>query len=143
MSQIIRDITEIARCGVQYRTDQLTPMGLKACHASYLTEICRCPGISQDRLAKLICINKSNVARQAAILEEDGFVTRTPSAADKRVMELYPTEKTLALLPQLSQILTRWEGCITSSLTAEEIELLSGLLAKMKARASQYMEDRG
>ena len=142
MSQIIRDITEIARCGVQYRTDQLTPMGLKACHASYLTEICRCPGISQDRLAKLICINKSNVARQAAILEEEGFVTRTPSAADKRVMELYPTEKTLALLPQISKILTCWEGCITSSLTGEEIQLLSDLLAKMKAKAGQYMEDR-
>lgn len=143
MSQIIRDITEIARCGVQYRADQLNPMGLKACHASYLTEICRCPGISQDKLARLICINKSNVARQAAILEEEGFLTRTPSAADKRVMELYPTEKTLALLPQLSQILTCWEGCITGSLTADEIEQLSGLLAKMKVLASQYMEDRG
>ncbi len=143
MSQIIRDITEISRCGVQYRTDQLTPLGLKACHASYLTEICRCPGISQDRLAKLICINKSNVARQAAILEEDGFVIRKPSPIDKRVMELYPTEKTLELLSQISQILTCWEGCITSSLTAQEIELLSQLLAKMKGKASQYMEDRG
>ena len=143
MSQIIRDITEIARCSAQYRTDRLAPMGLKSCHASYLTEICDCPGISQEKLASKICINKSNVARQAAILEEDGFVTRTPSTADKRVMELYPTEKTLALLPQLSQVLTCWEGCITSSLTAEEIEQLSGLLAKMKVKASQYMEDRG
>ena len=71
MSQIIRDITEIARCGAQYRTEALAPMGLKACHASYLTEICAHPGISQDKLAARICINKSNVARQAAILEED------------------------------------------------------------------------
>ena len=142
MSQIIKDITEIARCGVQYRTDQLTPMGLKACHASYLTEICRCPGISQDRLARLICINMSNVARQAAILEEDGFVTRTPSTADKRVMELYPTEKTLALLPQLSQVLTCWEGCITQDLTDGERALISELLVKMKNRAGLYMEDR-
>ena len=43
MSQIIRDITEIARCGAQYRTEALAPMGLKACHASYLTEICAHP----------------------------------------------------------------------------------------------------
>ena len=27
MSQIIRDITEIARCGAQYRTDALTSIG--------------------------------------------------------------------------------------------------------------------
>lgn len=142
MSQIIRDITEISRCGVQYRADQLAPMGLKSCHASYLTEICAHPGISQDKLARRICINKSNVARQAAALEEDGFITRIPSVADKRVLELYPTEKTLGLLPQLSQILKCWESCITCTLTAEEIEQLSTLLAKMKARATEYMEDR-
>ena len=47
MSQIIRDITEIARCGAEYRAVQLTPMGLKGCHASYLSEICADPGISQ------------------------------------------------------------------------------------------------
>ena len=142
MSQIIRDMTEISRCGVQYRTDYLAPMGLKACHASYLTEICAHPGISQDKLARRICLNKSNVARQVAILEEDGFITRTPSCADKRVMELYPTEKTLELLPRLNELLGCWENCITHDLTEEEKELLSTLLNKMKDRASRYMEDR-
>ena len=142
MSQIIRDITELTRCGAQYRLDQLSPMGLKACHASYLTEICACPGISQDGLARRICINKSNVARQAAVLEEEGFITRTPSPADKRVMELYPTQKALDLLPQIQAILTRWEDCITGDLTEEEKDQLSVLLAKMKIRAAAYMEDR-
>jgi DNA-binding MarR family transcriptional regulator len=142
MSQIIRDITELTRCGAQYRLDQLSPMGLKACHASYLTEICACPGISQDGLARRICINKSNVARQAAVLEEEGFITRTPSPADKRVMELYPTQKALDLLPQIQAILTRWEDCITGDLTEEEKDQISVLLARMKIRAAAYMEDR-
>jgi len=142
MSQIIRDITELTRCGSQYRLDQLSPMGLKACHASYLTEICACPGISQDGLARRICINKSNVARQAAVLEEEGFITRTPSPADKRVMELYPTQKALDLLPQIQSILTRWEDCITGDLTEEEKDQISILLARMKVRATAYMEDR-
>lgn len=142
MSQIIRDIIEIARCSVQYRGDQLAPMGLKSCHASYLTEICANPGISQDGLARIICLNKSNVARQAAVLEEDGFIIRKPSEADKRVVELYPTEKTLQLMPQISQVLKCWETCIADSLTEEERQCLSGLLAKMKDRATKYMEDR-
>ena len=142
MSQIIRDITEITRCGAQYRTDRLAPMGLKACHASYLMEICAHPGISQDQLAKRICINKSNVARQAASLEEDGFVTRIPSATDKRIMELHPTQKTLDLLPEISCILKCWEDCITGDLTGEELALLAGLLEKMKMRASEYMDGR-
>ena len=142
MSQIIRDITEIARTGSQYRTDRLAPMGLKACHASYLTEICDCPGIFQDGLARRIYINKSNVARQAAVLEEEGFILRRPSAVDKRVMELYPTQKALDLLPQLLGILNCWEEWITQELSDEEREQLSGLLTKMKSRSAAYMEKR-
>ena len=142
MSQIIRDITEIARCGAQYRADRLAPLGLKGCHASYLTEVCANPGISQDQLAKRICINKSNVARQAAALEEEGFLTRIPSPTDKRIMELHPTQKTLDLLPEISCVLKRWEGCITGDLTAEELDQLAALLAKMKSRAGDYMDGR-
>lgn len=139
MSQIIRDITEIARCGAQYRTDRLAPLGLKACHASYLIEICAHPGISQDRLAARICINKSNVARQAAILEEDGFVTRTPSAQDKRIMQLYPTQKTLDLLPRLTPILSQWEACLTAEVSDEEREILERVLSRMKDKAAQWV----
>lgn len=140
MSEIIRDITEITRCGSQYRTESLAPMGLKACHASYLTEICAEPGISQDRLAGRICINKSNVARQAAILEDGGFITRVPCQSDKRVMRLYPTEKALELLPKINDIMNAWEECLTQGLTDDEQELLATLLARMKTKASAWME---
>lgn len=142
MSQIIKDITEISRCGAQYRLDHLSPMGLKACHASYLTEICAEPGISQDQLARRICINKSNVTRQATVLEEEGFITRRCSPVDKRVTELYPTRKALELLPQISGILTQWESCITAELSEEEIAQLSSLLSRLKERATKYMEER-
>ena len=141
MSQIIRDITEITRCGAQYRTDKLAPFGLKACHASYLSEICAQPGISQDQLARLICINKSNVARQVVILEEAGFVLRTPCWEDKRVMRLYPTEKTQQLLPQIREIQDAWENCITRDLSEQEKVLLERALLRMKERASAWMAD--
>ena len=141
MSQIIRDITEISRCGAQYRSEALAPMGLKACHASYLTEICAQPGISQDQLARKICINKSNVARQAAILEEDGFITRVSSPADKRILQLYPTQKTLDLLPRISPILRQWEECLTCGISNQEKDLLEQILSKMKDKASAWMDN--
>ena len=141
MSQIIRGITEIARCTTQYRAEALAPMGLKACHASYLTEICAKPGMSQDQLASRICINKSNVARQAAILEEDGFIARTPSSTDKRIMQLFPTEKTLELLPQISQMLVNLEYYLTGDLSEEEKNLLESLLSKTLEKASDWLEN--
>ena len=141
MSQIIRDITEIVRCTTQYRAEKLAPLGLKSCHASYLTEICATPGISQDQLASRICINKSNVARQAAILEEDGFIIRTPSATDKRIMQLFPTQKTLDLLPQLTKLLNGLECYLTADMTEAEKELLESLLTRVLSKAADWMDN--
>jgi len=141
MNQIIRDITEITRCGVQYRTDCFAPMGLKACHGSYLQEICARPGISQEQLAESICINKSNVARQAAALEEAGFITRKTCGRDKRVMRLYPTEKTLELLPEIDRIMANWQDTLTQDLSDSEKAMLERMLRQLLNRASAYLEE--
>ena len=141
MPHIIKTMNEITRCGMQYRTDNLEPFGLKSCHASYLLEICRNPGISQDTLARRICINKSNIARQIVVLEEGGFVERRSSQEDRRVMELYPTEKTLALLPELRKVLGGWSRYLTQDFTEQEIELLGRMLSTMRERAAQWMEE--
>lgn len=136
------DILATARCSAQFRTERMARFGLKGFHISYILHICACPGISQDRLAQRIFLNKSNVARQAAWLEEEGFITRTPSSTDKRVMELYPTEKAEALLPEIRAILTEWEALLTADLTPQELETAGPLLDKMQRRAAQWMNER-
>lgn len=141
MSKLSFDILAIARCHSQYRAEQMAPYGLKACHISYLINICRYPGISQDKLAQKIYFNKSNVARQAAVLEEAGYITRQSAPADKRVMELYPTEKAIALIPEIRKILDRWNDMVTQDLTPEEIETVSHLLDKMKDKAALWMNE--
>ena len=141
MPALMHNITDISRCAAQYRSEQLAPLGLKACHASYLSAICRCPGITQDQLARRIFINKSNVARPLAILEEDGFVERRPSPEDKRATQVFPTQKALNILPQLIQIFRDWEALVAQDLTEEERELAVKMLAKIKTRAAEWMED--
>ena len=141
MPYIVKTMNEIVRCGMQYRNEQLAPFGLKSSHASYLLEICRSPGISQDTLAKRICFNKSNIARQIAVLEEGGIVRRKPSAEDKRVMELYPTEKTLELMPQIRQVLRSWRSYLMEGLSEEEIAVLDKALTSMRSRAGDWMEE--
>ena len=140
MTQLIRDITEITRAGAEYKASRLSAYCLKGCHASYLSEICANPGISQDKLAQRICINKSNVARQAAFLEEEGFIRRTPSSTDKRIMELYPTEKTLELMPEITEILNKWEDFLLADLSETEVEQVHSVLQRMRDKASGWME---
>ena len=142
MPDLMHHITNIARCAVLYRQEELAPLGLKSCHASYMAAICDCPGITQDQLARRIFINKSNVARQLVILEEDGFVERRPSPEDKRAIQVFPTEKGRACLPEINRIFRCWESFVAQDLTEEERRCIVAMLDKMEARSAQWMENR-
>ena len=142
MSELTHNITDIARCAAQYRTEELAPLGLKACHGSYVSVICACPGITQDQLARRIFINKSNVARQLAILEEDGYVERRPSPDDKRAIQVFPTQKAHDAMPEIIRIFRVWESFVAQDLSEEERKSLAAMLEKMKSRSADWMEKR-
>ena len=142
MPDLMHHITDIARCAALYRQEELASLGLKSCHASYLGAICANPGITQDQLARRIFINKSNVARQLVILEEDGFVVRRPSPDDKRAIQVFPTQKAKDSLPQIVEIFRVWEGFVAQDLSEEERRCLVSMLEKMKSRSADWMEKR-
>ncbi len=141
MARLNSSILAIARCNTQFRSERMARFGLKGCHISYILHVCGCPGISQDRLAQRIYINKSNVARQAAFLEEEGYITRAASPTDKRVLQLYPTEKAQSLLPQIYEILADWNALLSDDLTPEEIETVTRILEKMQEKAGDWMNE--
>ena len=142
MPDLMHHITEIARCAALFRQEELTPLGLKSCHSSYLAVICTSPGITQDQLARRIFINKSNVARQLAILEEDGYVERRPSPDDKRAIQVFPTQKARDAMPEIIRIFRVWESFVAQDLSDEERKALAAMLEKMKSRSADWMENR-
>lgn len=142
MYTITRSMNNLVRCMNLYRAEQLAPLELKSCHAGYLLEICACPGISQEQLSRRIYANKSNVARQLAALEESGYVRRSPGEEDRRVMRVYPTEKALAALPRIQEIMDRWEKVVAGQLSVQERERLTALLEDMTCRATELLEEQ-
>lgn len=141
MGNIVAYIRGISRCGRQYRTEALEPLGLKGCHGWYLREICQNPGIFQEQLTESIQVNKSNVARQVAALEEAGFVERRACGKDRRMLRLYPTQKTLELMPRIEEILNGWEATLLQDLSPEELAQLERLLGKLHDRAAAATEE--
>lgn len=137
MSKISRDIMTIARAMRRHRNAYMEPLGLKGLHVRYLMELCAAPGISQDGLAQRLGMDKSNVARQAAALEEQGYLLRSPAKEDKRVLCLQPTEKTLELLPHMQESMDSWENRLTEALTEQEADLLQSLLGKVRKQAEE------
>ncbi len=141
MSKIVCYLTQIARCGGQYRNRRTEPLGISARQSSLLMEICATPGISQDTLARRVFLNKSVVARLLANLEEQGLVERPTCQKDRRVIRLHPTEKALQILPQLQQTSTGWEKFLTADMTVEEIAALESLLSRLQARAAKWEDE--
>ena len=142
MPDLMHHVAEIARCAALFRQEELTPLGLKSCHSSYIDAICTCPGITQDQLARRIFINKSNVARQLVVLEEDGFVERRPSTEDKRAIQVFPTQKALDSMPEITRIFRCWEGFVAQDLSEAERKALVSMLEKLKSRSADWMEQR-
>ena len=140
MSKVVRDLTFVSRCGARYRNRELEPLGLSARQAQTLLEICRKPGISQDELARSVALDKSNITRQAAALEENGLVLRTACLTDKRLIQLNPTDTAVRRVPQIQAVAKAWEEYVTEEFSPEELQTLEGLLGRMKQRARRWME---
>ena len=143
MEQISQILKDISRSGRLYREEMLAPLGLTSRHGLYLREIGLNPGISQEQLAQKLSVNKSNVARQVAAMEEEGYIQRTACGKDKRVLRLQLTEKGLSLLPAIGQVMDSWEALLVESLTESEQQILEILLLRLRSNARQALEEVG
>ncbi|MBQ8351093.1 MAG: MarR family transcriptional regulator [Clostridia bacterium] len=142
MIAIMRYINLLSRAQSIYRADKLQEPQLSPVHHSYVLAICNHPGLSQEELSRHLCINKSNVARQLAGLEANGYIARTPDERDKRQFRIYPTERMLALLPAVRAITEDWNDYLTDGIPEEELAVFHATLEKIAARARQYVGER-
>lgn len=143
MDGIMKYINRTTRCSNFYRTQQLQDTGISGVQCVYLMRISRQPGISQDQLAGQLYKDKSVVARQLATLQQEGFVRKEPSPTDRRVQQLYPTDKTLELLPRIRAVLDQWNVVLTRGFSDEEQKQALALLQRMYENAENELHRNG
>ena len=143
MDGIMKYINRTTRCSNFYRTQQLQDTGISGVQCVYLMRISRQPGISQDQLAGQLYKDKSVVARQLATLQQAGFVRKESSPTDRRVQQLYPTEKTMELLPRIRAVLEQWDEILTRGFSGEEREQALSLLRRMYENAENELHRSG
>ena len=138
MPSLTRYINIVSRCAAIWRADKLEGTELGDQHHSYILVVCRHPGISQDAIARKLFLNKSNVTRSLAYLEEHGFVTRERDREDRRQTLVYPTEKAFEVLPRVREIIKGWNSYITEDFTEEELEMYFAMTRRIAERAAEY-----
>ncbi|MFA5007147.1 MAG: MarR family transcriptional regulator [Candidatus Izemoplasmatales bacterium] len=135
MTGCMKYISVTARCAIQFHGDRLADLGLNGYQSSYILHLCRQPGISQERLAQRLHVNRSNVTRQLVLLERLGYVERRKSADDRRVIEVHPTAKAIEALPRVRAVLREYSDYLCAEFTPAETETLNALLERVAARA--------
>ena len=140
MDSLMKYINRVYRCAGRYRSERLPKTELGAHQHIYIFQICRRPGISQEQLAKRICVNKSNVTRQLGLLEKQGYVLRRPDGEDRRVLRVYPTRRAEELYPNVLRIMQEWNALLFAELSDGEKEQFVHLLARVTDRAIEAVE---
>ena len=143
MESLMKYNSRTHRLAGQYRGTGVPCDGINSCQHIYIFQVCKNPGISQDQLSKLICVNKSNVTRQLSVLEQNGFVTRQPDPRDRRVLQVFPTEKALQLFPQVRSIMREWNHLLLEDFTEEEQKSLLSMLERITEKAMAIVEKGG
>ena len=138
MSSIMRKMNVISRCEAIYRTQQLSGE-LPGIYHSYILVICRKPGMTQDWLARYLCLNKSSVTRHLSHLEKEGYIERKVCAQDKRELLVYPTQKMLDIHPEVVRITRQWNALVAEDITDEEMELFRDILERLLVKSRQIV----
>lgn len=144
MPNILRFISKISRISNRYRDNETAKnnMDISGNECKYLLCICHHEGLTQEQISKIICVDKSNVARKISSLEQKGYIMRKPMETDKRNLLVYATEKAKAEFPLIKAINQKWEEYLLADFSDEEKEVLVNLIAKIKEKADKWNETK-
>ncbi|WMI82612.1 MarR family winged helix-turn-helix transcriptional regulator [Anaerotignum sp. MB30-C6] len=87
--------------------------------------------LSQRELSQAMEINDSSALRLVDRLERDGFVTRTRSKEDRRVIHLDLTQRGSDLMDKLLPIGEQFNQVLIQGIPQEEIEIFINVQTKM------------
>lgn len=142
MSKFMKMLNNVSRSQAIYRHSKISADDLQTTHYAFVLAICREPGRSQEELAKELCLNKSTVARNLNCLEEKGYITRTSLPSDKRQFSVYPTDKMLAVLPEIKSASAEWMTLLSEGISEEELKIFNSVLERMETRAREIIQDQ-
>lgn len=140
MSKFMKMLNNISRSQAIYRHSRVSAEDIQSGQYAFVLAICREPGRSQEEIARDLCINKSTVTRNLNCLEEKGYIKRDPLPNDKRQLSVYPTEKMLAVLPEVRAASREWMHQLSEGIPEDELYIFNSVLERMETKARKIIE---
>lgn len=99
-------------------------------------------GMTVGQIADLAWVDRAEVSRAAAALEQRGLTARRENAGDRRKPVLYVTEAGKAHYGPTAKERGRFHESLVADLDQDERHLLDSLLARIAQRLVQAMKER-
>lgn len=111
---------------------------LELTYAEYVTllQLYKEEGISQEKLAGLLYLDKAVIARTLNLLEKKGLIRREQSKKDRRVKRVYPTENALKEKTYLQGVLQAWLRYLSKNLGDTALEQISTGIERLALNAA-------
>jgi DNA-binding MarR family transcriptional regulator len=123
-----------------YFEKELAPFGLGSGALPVLIALLHHDGITQQKLAEHLHVDKATTTRTITKLIELDYVRREHDPEDKRAYRLFVTEKARKTAPEIHNVLHSWTAILSEGLTDEEKETALGLLRHMRDNALRNRE---
>ena len=141
----MKSFSIIHRFSVMYHIKALKEYHLHGHQMGYILHVCQNPGISQEKLASYLGLNKGSVAKGLRPLIAEGYIQRKQNQKDRRAYQLFPTEKAQNFLFQCDEDVKQFNDILTGSMTDEEKQTFQRLVTKacrnvMIASGSQWSQ---
>lgn len=140
MNDILREIGMIARALDSISNIEFKDLDLTRGQYLYLVRIYENPGIIQEKLAKMIKVDRTTAARAIKKLEMQGFIQKLPDEQNKKIKKLFPTEKGKKVYPLLRREGEHSTEVALSGFTSEEKETISALLHRVRKNIERDWE---
>ncbi len=138
-----RTVSILYRLGQSHMGKKLEPYNIGAGQFSFLAELLRRDGISQDEVASIFRCDKATAARAIQHLEKHGYLERKQDEEDRRVKKVFVTAKAREFSPILFSCLKEWTETLFQGFSTEEKELLLRLLSQSVKNATEAkLEER-
>ena len=136
-----RNISTIYRNEHHYVDLRLKKYNLNKVQAEALLFLLDNNGINQTELNKFFLFNKATITKIVAHLIKSDYVSSEVSQNDRREKEIFLTDNSRKVLPEIIEVLDGWEEVITANIPSDDVESVKKVLAQMVHNITNLKEE--
>lgn len=129
--------SKISRRSSIYISRLTNKYGINNTQLLCLVVLYRGDGKTQDYLSEELSLDKAGVTRCIKKLEELGYIVKRKAESDKRVYNLFLTDKAKSLEKEAFTLLSEWEKKLTKGLDEHEKEIALKVLKQVSLNADE------